>query len=295
MNNFVIYNTESQTPTSKIFEVSDLEVQECINTKKRLVKALDIEIIYDQIIESYWDYKNKVNYWNLRAISTSIANYILNHEIRSSLNSLVFNLLNLSKMYLDWHFNENKKRCFAFEMTCDENVKQEIISQRNHIYESNLNYVIGCHLRGHSQHSTLPVRTFTTDITYNQGTQNRTANFSIFYGYEELCKIGISKDKISKNIKLDLTDIIDGYVYAVSQKHMLNRKLTESIVKEDRLKYLGMWQSLIDQVDYSNFLCELHTSDKGLINISLAWFDVYDYLKSKHRFPINYSAISFGK
>lgn len=295
MNNFVVYNTESLTPTSKNFEVSDFEVQVCIDTKSILVKALDIEIIYDQIIEAYWNYKNRVNYWSLRSISTPIADYILNHEIRSSLNSLAFNLLNLSKLYLDWHFNSKKCRCFSFEMTGDEMLKQEIISQRESIYESNLNYVIGCHLRGYSQHSTLPVRTFTKGISYNQSTQNKTANFCIPYGYEELYKIGVPKNKITEDLKLDLTEIIDGYIYAISQMHMLNRKHTESIINKSRSKYLEMWQPLINQAGYNNYHCELYTSSDELIDISIDWFGLFDYLKSKHRLTINYTSLSFGK
>ncbi|MGF1713346.1 hypothetical protein L4D08_00355 [Photobacterium chitinilyticum] len=293
MNSFVVYNLESLE--RQVFEVSELEVQECNDTRNRLVKALDLEIIYDQIIEAYWDYKNKVNYWNLRSVSTPFADYTLNHEIRSSLNRLAFNLLNLSKLYLDWHFNESKKRCFAFELTADKNVEQAIISQRREIFDSNLNYAVGCNLRSHSQHSALPVRTFTTGVRYDHETYNRTAHFSIFYGYEELANMGVPKKRISKDIQLDLTDIIDGYVYAISQKHMLNRELTDLTVSQSRTAYVGMWQELIDQTGFKTFSSELHTNTEGPIGFSLEWFEVYDYLKSKHRSSIDYSGITFEK
>ena len=102
MKNIVVFNTE--TAEHRVFDVSDSDAENYQEIRSLLVKALDLEIIYDQIIEAYWDFKNKVNYWNLRSISTPFADYVLNHEIRSSLNSLAFNLFNLSKLYLDWHF-----------------------------------------------------------------------------------------------------------------------------------------------------------------------------------------------
>jgi len=289
MDSFVVYNRESSE--YKEFKVSELQVQKCKDTKDLLVKALEIETIYDQIIESYWDFKNKVNYWSVRSVSFPFADYILNHEVRSSLNSLAFNLLNLSKLYLDWHFNESKKRCFAFEMTNDQSVEQAIISQRNDIFDSNLKYVIGCNLRGYSQHSTLPVRSFTKGVSYDHETSNSTAHFRIFYDYEELVKIGVSKKRMSTDTKLDLSDIIDGYVYAISQKHMLNRELTESTVSQCRTNYIGMWQELIEQTSFKKHICQLRSSTEARMNLSLEWFEVYDYLKKKHSRSIDYSGI----
>lgn len=295
MSFLVIYNTRS--PEHQQIAVSDTEAQKCIDAQQRLVKALDLEIIYDQIVEAYWNYKNKVNYWNLRAISTPPADYILNHEIRSSLNSLAFNLLNLGKLYLDWHYfkGTKKKRCFSYEMTDDKETEEAVFSHRNEIYESNLHYVIGCQLRNHNQHSTLPVRTFTTSVRYDQSTQNRTANFKILYDYEALKEMETPITRINKDTHIDLTDIIDGYVLAISQKHMLNRKLTKDAVSDARSTFLGMWQPLIDRTGYSDYRCELHSDDKDQqpLTISLEWFKVYDYLKSKHGNSIDYSAIRF--
>jgi hypothetical protein len=293
MSFLVIYNTRS--PEHQQIAVSDTEAQKCIDAQQRLVKALDIEIMYDQIAEAHWNYKNKVNYWNLRTISTPHTDYILNHEIRSSLNSLAFNIFNLGKLYLDWHYHEKDSRCFAYELTGHEETKIAVRSQHNEIYESNLHYFIGYKLRNRNQHSALPVKTFTTGMHHNHFTQNRTASFNIFYDYKALRKAKIPETKINQNTKFDLTDIIDGYVFAISQKHMLNRKLTESVISEARFIFLDMWQSLIDQTGYSNYHCELHSDNKNQdpLIISLEWFKVYDYLKSKHGNSIDHRTISF--
>ncbi|WP_299128893.1 hypothetical protein [uncultured Vibrio sp.] len=293
MRNIVVYNTE--TAEHRVFDVSDSDAENYQEIRSLLVKALDLEIIYDQIIEAYWDFKNKVNYWNLRSISTPFADYVLNHEIRSSLNSLAFNLFNLSKLYLDWHFNERKKRCFAFEITNDEAARVAVESQRQDIYDSNIHYVVGCDLRGHSQHSALPVRTFTTGVRYDHETSSRTAHFSIFYDYDDLVKAGVPKKKLSHDIKLELSEIIDGFVYAISQKHMLNRELSDSIVRDGRERYLTKWQSLVNDTNFERYRCELHLESGEKHVLSLEWFEVYGHLQLKHRRSIDYSAIRFEK
>ncbi|AVF95408.1 hypothetical protein ND926_13965 [Vibrio diabolicus] len=293
MENLVVYSTDGVE--YQIFEVSESEIKKALGHRALLVKALDIEIIYDQIIEAYWDYKNKVNYWNLRSLSSPFADYVFNHEVRSSLNRLAFNLFNLSKLYLDWHYNERKKRCFSFELTNEDSAKQQVIDHRSEIYDTNLNYVVGCNLRGHSQHSALPVRTFTTGVRYDHDTSNRTAHFNIYYYYEDLEKAGVPKGMLSKDIKLDLTEIIDGFVYAISQKHMLNRKLTEVVVGKARDSLTSMWQNYATKAGFENYRCEVHTQKNRRVGLSLEWFDVFEHLKEKHGNSINYSNITFEK
>ncbi len=293
MENLVVYSTDGLE--YQAFEVSESEITKALGYRDLLVKALDIEIIYDQIIEAYWDYKNKVNYWNLRSVSSPFADYVFNHEVRSSLNRLAFNLFNLSKLYLDWHYNEDKKRCFSFELTNEDSAKQQVINHRSEVYDTNLNYVVGCNLRGHSQHSALPVRTFTTGVRYDHNTSNQTAHFNIYYYYEDLAKAGVPKKMLSKDIKLELTDIIDGFVYAISQKHMLNRKLTEVIVGKARVSLTSMWKKYGTKAGFENYRCEVYTEKNRSVGLSLEWFDVFEYLKEKHGNSINYSNITFKK
>ncbi len=293
MKNLIIYNTDKIE--YQCLEASEQEVKNSLDLRAVLVKALDLEIIYDQIIEAYWDYKNKVNYWNLRSVSSPYADYILNHEIRSSLNRLAFNLFNLSKLYLDWHFNNKKERCFALELTGDPIAKQKVIEHRSQIYDTNIQYVVGCNLRGHSQHSALPVRGFTTGVRYDQDSSSQTAHFSIYYNYEDLAKVGVPKKVLSKDIKLELTDIIDGFVYAISQKHMLNRELTGNVIDNARTSIISMWQSYADSVGYQNYRCDVQLESGKRIGLSLEWFEVFDHLKEKHSNAINYSNITFEK
>lgn len=293
MNSLVVYCVE--TLEDRTFEISNLDLEKWQVSKERLTKALDLEIIYDQIVGAYWDYKNKVNYWNLRAISKPHADYTLNHEIRSSLNSLAFNLLNLGKFYLDWHFNKAKNRCFAFELTGVQAVKDKVISQREDIFDTNLNYVIACNLRGHSQHSTLPVKSFTSGIRYDQKTSNRIAHFNIYYCYDDLLTIGAPAKRLSTDMRVDLTDIIDGFMYAISQKHMLNREVTSQVVSESRNIFMNMWKGYIDKAGFKNYSCDVIVNDSDRVWLSLDWFGVYDYLNQKHGSAIDYSQITLEK
>ncbi|ALQ55597.1 hypothetical protein PI2015_2320 [Pseudoalteromonas issachenkonii] len=290
MKNLIIYCTDELK--NKDFEVSECEITEALDYRSLLAKALDIETIYDQIIEAYWDYKNKVNYWELRSVSFPFADYIFNYEVRSSLNRLAFNLFNLSKLYLDWHYNEKKNRCFSFELTNDDSIKQQVLEHRSEIYNANLNYVVGCKLRGHSQHSSLPVRCFTTSVRYAPDTLNQTAHFGIFYNYKDLEEAGVPEKMLHKDIKLDLTDIIDGFVYAISKMHMLNRKLTKIAVSEAQTSLRTMCKNYATKAGFKNYICKVEHQHKS-IDLSLNWFEVYEHLKEKHRDSINYSDITF--
>ncbi|MFD2176038.1 hypothetical protein [Veronia pacifica] len=293
MENLFIYSKDELK--YQAFEVSESEIKKAISYRETLVKSLDIEIIYDQIIESYWDYKNKVNYWNLKSLSFPKADYIYNHEVRSSLNRLAFNLFNLSKLYLDLHYNEDKGKCFSFELTKEQSSKQKVIDQRSEIYETNLNYVVGCKIRNNNQHGQLPVREFTTGIRYDKNTLSRTVNFNIFYYYEDLKKANVPTKRLSKDIKLELTDIIDGFVYAISQKHMLNRNLTEVVVSKARASLLSMWKSYANEVGFEKYRCEVLLQNNKILGLSLEWFDVFEHLKNKHSHSINYSNLTLEK
>jgi hypothetical protein len=275
--------------------VDSKQVDEFKVARGYLLNVLQFEVIYDQLVESHWDYKNKVNYWNLRSITKPSADYILNHEIRSSLNRLAFNLLNLSKLYLDMHFNADKKKCFAFDLTSDTGAENQIIKQRESIYSSNLDYVIGCKLRSHSQHSSLPVSTFTTNMNFDQSSKESTVNFHINYSYNDLIKIGVPKNRIDKDKKLDLTKIIDGYVFAISQMHALNRDHIGPVVDKSRTLILEMWSDEIKDVGYQKYDCEIEVSENSYTNTTLDWFSVYDHLKAKHSFSVNYSKVILGK
>ncbi|ROV56885.1 hypothetical protein EGH82_23280 [Vibrio ponticus] len=260
--------------------------------RSTLSDALDFEVLYDQLMEAYWDYKNKVNYWNIRSVSKPMFDYVLNHEIRSTLNRFAFNLLNLGKMYLDKHFNRDKNLCFASGISGHKNDFYKVEAHRHEIFESNVEYVIGCKLRGHVQHKEMPVSSFSSGVK-NNSDNTRISTFDIKYNRQDLINMKVPVKRISKDSGFELTSIFDGYVDAISKMHHLNRELTESKVKQTRNKLSNYWCKYTDELEEKILDCIYFDNQK--INTSLEWFVVYDYLNKKHAFPVEYSTLSFEK
>lgn len=277
-----------------VYQLNKKDLDSLVKSKHILVTALDLEIIFDQLIESHCDYKNRVNYWNIRILSRSLIDHVGNHEIRGALNRLAFNTLNLSKLYLDSHYHEKKNRCFAFEISEDASSTNKIEKQRTEIFESNLGYVVGCKLRAHSQHSQLPVRSFTTGIRIDHHTQERVSSFKINYGYDDLCKLEVPKKRIRKDICLDLTTILDEYIYAISSMHKLNRKLVGSRVNKAKSDIEELCKRIITSPKWKSKLHEIQIGKNEYISPELSWFSVYEYLQTKHRCPINFTKVSLS-
>lgn len=272
--------------------ISDRKVEELKHLHGLLKRSLAMEVIHDQIVESHWDYRSKVDYWRMRSISKSESDYVLNHEIRSSLNRPTMNVLNMGKLFLDKHYNESKGKCFASDLTGNCAHKNTVAKNRSDIYDSNIEYVVGCKLRASSQHWTLPVDRFTTSSRYDPKDKSTSVKFGIFYTDEELIGFGTPKDLVRNIDEIDLTKILDGYVFALSSMQELNRDLTDSLVSEARNRILCMHKEIEDQVDANIYDCGIKISDNDVMSVHLDWFKVYDHLKQKHHSPVKYSSIN---
>ena len=80
---------------------------------------------------------------------------------------------------------------------------------------------------------------------------------------------------LSKDIKLELTDIIDGFIYAISQKHMLNRELTDGVINNARTSIVSMCQNYADIAGYEAYRCEVQLEKGKRVGLSLDWFEVF--------------------
>lgn len=286
--------TSNGIQDESVYQLSMTDFDSLKKSRHILVTVLDLEIMFDQLIESHCDYKNRVNYWNICTLSRSRIDHVENHEIRGTLNRLAFNTLNLSKLYLDSHYNEKKKRCFAFEISQDEYSRDKIEKQRAELFESNLGYVVGCKLRAHSQHSRLPVRSFTTGVHFDHQTQERLSSFKINYFYDDLCKIGVPKNRIQKDIHLDLTNILDEYIYAVSSMHKLNREVVGCRVNQAKSDIDDIFKRVTSSSRGKSKIYEIQIGKNEYISPELDWFSVYEYLQRKHRCPINFTKVSMS-
>ncbi|MBA6409607.1 hypothetical protein H4J63_09765 [Pseudoalteromonas sp. 5Ae-yellow] len=301
MNQFIVTNIENYE--EKVYKLSENIVEDFLKSRKVLSNTLKVETLYDQVIEAHWDFKNKLNYWNMRTATSMLLDYNVNHEIRSSLNRLAFNLLNLGKLYLDWHYfeepNKNKKKSknnnppktLAYDITKDEAVIQKVREQRKSIFENNNLYRIACKLRGYSQHSALPINKFRTNNINNA--EGFFICFEIFYEYDELINFGVPKEILNESDTIDLKEIIDGYVYAIGQKHTLNRKLISDAVELARNNINALTNNYFNFSGFNK--CYGQIISKGIVkhNVDTEWFDVVNYLQKKNCFNINHSNVTF--
>lgn len=276
--------------------VYDCEVsQSCIDgaklSKQILIKTLDMEVLFDQVVETYWDYKNKANYWHTRAFFREDDDYSFNHEIRSSLNRLAFNLLNLSKLYLDLHFSKSKG-CFASDITSDQDSSRLVKEHREQVYSENLGYLVGCLLRNYCQHSKLPVRDFTVGMKTSYPEKKKLIHFSVSYDESFFIKIEVPKTKLAEASKLGLTEILDGFVYGFAQMHDLNRQLTRNKIEQARFFFRNLLREYFPTEDLNVATCEIAIGDLTILP-DLKWFSVYDYLQAKHPYAVNYADIEF--
>lgn len=275
------------------FEISDEEFKCFIFAKRVLSEYLEIETLFDALMEEYWQYKNSVDYWRLRSVSRS-QDYKSNYEIRNNLNRITINILNLSKLYLDKHYHQSDGRCYAYNVTKIEKDKQIISEHKTKLHKENLNYAIGCKLRNKAQHHSLPVSTIVTGIQNRVG-QKSQITFKIQLDRDYLIGIGISKLRLADVEHVNLTDVLDGYIYAISEMHSLNRKIVSAEIENQKDKIRSITNPRASSTEYSKFVTEIENENGETYTSDLDWFLVVDHLIEKHRRPINYQRFMFSE
>ncbi|TCN87043.1 hypothetical protein [Shewanella fodinae] len=281
-------------------ELSEHEYLELSKARSILSKILSHEELYDQIIESYIDAKSAMYEMSIRSISAMTdIDFVKNHNCRSKLNRLYFNTLNLSKLYLDRHYREHKDKsgsitkitCFAESITKSKSDIDEIKKQRDDLFEKNKDYVLGCELRNFVQHSSLPVKTFTSGVRSSFEEDKASAIFNIPLDKQTLLD-GRVKNKILSEYgeKIDLHKVMDGYIHAISEMHLKSRTLVEEYVNKSEL--------LIDkkrlEIEKKYINCEYgidvvdNDTEKRLFSLHLEWFSVAKHLMKKNSCVLNY-------
>jgi hypothetical protein len=287
-------------PETHRIKLSDDEYLELSNARKVLLRVLNHEELYDQVIESYVDAKSVMYEMSVRAISNSITrDYVKNHDCRSKLNRLFFNSLNLSKLYLDDHYREHKNKdgdivkttCFVKKITDSDNDIEEIKAHRDKIFNENSEYVVGCQLRNYVQHASLPVRTFTSGFRTRPEDNQAFAVFHVPLDKQALLDGGIKKSKLSNyGDKIDLHEIMDGYIHAISEMHLKSRSLVKTQMNQS-IEAINVKRRQVEQ-EYYCLLDDIDVFDtkKGnrLFSLHLEWFSVVKHLQSKNSHLLNF-------
>jgi hypothetical protein len=257
-----------------------------------LERDQEMEMLHDQVMEAFWDYRNKVDYWRLRSLA-GFRTQILSYEVRSTLNRLAFNVLNLSKLFLDKHYQVNG-RCFVFEQTKLIADREKVEANRIDIYKENLRYFVGCKLRNKAQHGHLPVSQFSSGFKLRKADGQKFIVFNITFNYQELKELGVSESRLLPEIKLDLTEILDGYVYAVSEMHLHNRALTEGVRLQSYEHLKETLSSALASEESDSCFVDLQPSESESEYIGLDRFELAERLRKKHPYSIDYSKFAFG-
>jgi len=285
----IIKNSKS---IPEIIPLTNKELNELKTSRKQLIDILKLEELYDQIIESFLEFKSKLYSNSLSLVNSSRKNYIANHEIRSKLNRQLFNTLNLSKLYLDKHFHEKDNNYFVKDITNDGALHNEVREQRTKIYNENSDYRLGYKLRNLTQHSALLIQTYTVGkgCFHNSKSKSIQARFHLPLAKENLIESGINKNLLTYfGDNVDLHEVMDGYIYAISQMHMKNRKLTKPTIDSAENIFLSKVRK-IKRLDGENEI-EVIENNEIIFYLDLEWYQVVHYLQQKHDGEINYGHI----
>ena len=293
---------ENEKPVYKSFMLSTAQGNELKKSKNKLSSILKWEELYDQIIESHLAFKAELYSSALSRIGNVRLDYITNHETRSKLNRLIFNTLNMSKLYLDKHYYEHKKgtkitkiKCYAKDITNSDKAQNEIKLHRETIYEISDSYRLGGELRRIAQHSTLPVKNMSSGFTNNSQDKKSEINshFNLPIQKQELLDCGANKALLNKfNETIDLHEVMDEYIYRISEMHDLNRKLTKGEIEIAKRVFINLCKDTESNYGKSKFGFNVHENEEPVFSLELDWFEVVDYLQSKHAFPINHRIIN---
>jgi len=290
MSKLIVNNLD----TNKRQEV-ELSSVEALRIKK-IINILDddreMEMLHDQVIEALWDYRNKFDYWRLRSTS-GFRSQVIGYEIKSTLNRLAFNVLNLSKLFFDRHYNDKKGACFVFEQTEVSDHKIKVNEKRQKIYNDNIRYLIGCKLRNRSQHGQLPISQFSSGFKVRKSDNKEFITFSVKLNSIELNKLGVPKTRIDDGAQFELTEILDGYVYAVSEMHFHNRSLIESTITSARNELQELINKAIAATNSEDCIIDFQFAELAPEYIGLSRYDLSNHLRKKHPYAIDYSRFAF--
>ena len=270
----------------------------------------DMEHLYDHVFETFTEFKVCLYECNLRFLEESSSRrseMVKGQEVRSKLNRKVLNLLNFSKLYLDKHYRAGKGKSesssYVQKLTgCDESHKK-VELQYNEVGESNDDYILGCILRNFAQHSTLPVDSLTSGAS-----RKENGIVYSFYTPVDIESVKRNSNNLTRfqretlgrfSETVDLHSILDGYVYAISQFHHLNRTLTKSSITAFKKVYDDL-QCAADGKQLCDSSLWLFKAENGeatnlISTLGYEWFSVVDHLMKKHHRIVDWDKIEFSE
>ena len=118
--------------------LTEEQVNEIKKHRSNLLSLLKLEELYDQILESFLEFKTQLYANSLQLNQEMLHNHNSAHEIRSKLNRQLFNILNLSKLYFDKHCYKQEQKSFVLKVTKNDTLHTEIINERNKLFNEKI-------------------------------------------------------------------------------------------------------------------------------------------------------------
>lgn len=295
---YIVTFLNPNDPGKLFFEepIDNAESMDLIRRRESLLGIFEQEDIYSQLIDSHVKFKSYLYSESIKHSTYDLRNSFAYYDTRSSINSLIFNSLNLGKLLLDRHYHKEKNRCYAFDVTGDNSTIRKVEEFRREIFDGNTYYRVGCKLRSFVQHSSIAVRNLVTGLSRDKDFTDITSIFNIPLNTEILYLKGDLKSKVGSTI--DLHRVMDCYVDAISEMHIHSRALVTPF-KEDSL---SIFQAKIQDI-YDRFGTELKDisiyekvdKSKGehelrrIMSLSCEWFEIAKALIEKYKRKTNFT------
>ncbi|MFY3327800.1 hypothetical protein ACOSZP_18100 [Vibrio fluvialis] len=279
---------DNEVPRTYECDLNEDESNALIKARNVLKRIYKHEELYDQVIETYLELKTAMYDMSIKSAANAFPiDYVRSHEYRSKLNRLIFNSLNFGKMYLDEHYktvnNGKAVKTYVAEVTGNDSNNNELKKQRAHIYDNNPNYVLACDLRNYVQHASLPVGSVNSGARTVEGDR-----FSTFY-------TTIKRDEIKKAKKetldkfddsIDLHEVMDGYITAISEKHIFSREMIIEAMRESLDHIKSIDSEMRKNNDIAGAILVRDENNNFMFSLGTKWFDIVKHLQSKHSRPL---------
>ncbi|MGR5120445.1 hypothetical protein ACPV5W_17110 [Vibrio astriarenae] len=264
--------------------------KKCLET---LYKIYQFEELYDQVVQSYTDYKTHLYNACIQFSGMDQMPKHIGYEWKLKANRLLLTTLNLSKLYLDKCYQHDTNTSFIGKLTDQSENHLNFINLRKTLFDTNDGYAVGDELRNYVQHKAMLIEVFTygfhrkTIVLYSCVDQSKLLEFIISRGPSK-SKLDRLKAVIDTNCYkdkgLDLHRILDQFITAVGELHRLNRSSYRDLMYESNKclenNLLSKFPECQDKAIYAG-------SERVSIN-NRSLLETIEYIIEKNAHPINH-------
>ncbi|MDO6687600.1 MULTISPECIES: hypothetical protein [unclassified Agarivorans] len=258
-----------------------------------LNKIYLFEEMYDQIVQSYVDYKT-YNYQSCIQFSSQ-ADLSKNqgYEYKLKLNRILSTTLNLCKFYLDKSYSQETS--FVFKLTGEQSDQSKVAKFRNSLFQRNDGYAIGDDLRNYAQHHSKLIESFTygfhkkTIVLYSCMNKTKLIDFIKDRKPAKATKerlLSVVEANCYKDKGFDIQRILDQFMNGVGEIHKFNRSLYTPLITE----YVSNLEEAHSISPESQLFCLLENGKRIPLNY-LRLKETIDHIINKNLFPLNHELL----